>query len=52
MNVAAAVLALWIGGCSVLKVEGECTMVREVKATYHCDADGKLQHFRVEPAQQ
>ena len=52
MNVAAVIFVLGIAGCAVVKVEGECTMVREIKSTYHCDADGKLHHFRVEPTQQ
>ena len=52
MNVGPAIgLGLAIDGCSGIKVEGECSYVGEVKATYQCEA-GKVEHYPIEPTQQ
>jgi hypothetical protein len=44
-----ALLLVALAGCSTLKIEGECIVVREVKTTYHCPADGRIEHRRLAP---
>jgi hypothetical protein len=44
-----ALALLVMPGCSGLKVEGDCTYVREVKTTYACETGGKAEHIRVTP---
>jgi hypothetical protein len=49
-HAAALVLVLvLLAGCSGLKVDGACTYVREIRTTYQCPIEGKLQHFRLAP---
>jgi hypothetical protein len=45
----AMLIVFMLAGCSGLKVEGDCTYVREVKTTYHCEPAGKLDHVRIAP---
>jgi hypothetical protein len=44
-----ATFALMLIACSGMKVEGECTYVREVKTSYHCETGSKLEHIRLSP---
>jgi hypothetical protein len=36
-------------GCSALKVDGECTYLREVKVMYQCESGAKVLGIEIEP---
>jgi hypothetical protein len=49
MQSTAIVVLLLFVGCGSVKVEGECSFVREIKTTYTCEKDGAIEHIRVAP---
>ena len=45
----ALLLALALGGCSAMVVEGDCTYERTVTTSYQCMPQGRIDHKRVSP---
>lgn len=43
-----ALLVVTLAACSGLKVEGECTYMREVKVTYVCEAGSSINHIKID----
>jgi hypothetical protein len=43
------IMLVLLAGCARVRVEGDCVYMREVKATYQCERDGKIESIKVQP---
>lgn len=48
MRAVLALILLLVPGCTHTTITGDCLHMREIKTTYQCEGDGKLEHYGIQ----